>query len=433
MTQIKGNFFICCSLFHVVGDMPLLQPTPLEFRFAASPALLDRGCVNVIGFGAIREQAGARWPKFREGVISRLEGLLRHALSPTDFFAPLDDAAYLVTMPAADPQDVNIVCLRIAYDLHKSLLGRCDLGQIRVSIARNGGSDLMELHPLATEQVLALAERAGIHDFADSPYAPVLVSAKLGAAAAPHDTRLEAAHAYLPIWDGRNQAITTYICQSRIYRVTDGHNESLSSQQFTVKARIAIEIAALHAGISELASSLRSGQRFLLALPFSFEMIGSPLGRMELTSACRHLLAEHRQYLIFMLTNVPPGVAQTRIADIVNTMRPFARHVMATVAPGSRAYGAYQGIGLQAIGLEIAQPSLDLRLEADITRLALAARAAKLGTFLDGVSSADMLALGRDAGIRWFSGPAVAATAAKPQPMMRLTWDALAAERMAAA
>ncbi|HEY1962315.1 MAG TPA: hypothetical protein VGG69_07855 [Rhizomicrobium sp.] len=410
----------------------MLQPTPLEVRFAASPALLERGSVNVIGFGAIREQAGDRWPKLREGVISRLEGLLRHALRPTDFFAPLDDTTYLVTMPSADPQDVNIVCLRIAYDLHNSLLGRCDLGQIQVSTARSGGVDLLELHPLTTEQILAMAEKAGIHDFAASPYARAAIATKL-AAATRQEVRVDLAYSYLPVWDSRNEAITTYLCQSRAYRVLESHAEAMPPEQTTIKERIAIEIAALHAGISELASALRGGQRFLLSLPFSFETIGSPLGRMELTSACRHLLAEHRQYLIFILTGVPPGVAQRRLADLINTMRPFARHVMATVAPGSRAYAAYQGIGLQAIGLEIVQPTLDLRLEADIARLALAAKGAKLGTFLYGLSSADMLGLAHETGIRWLSGPAIAAPVTQPQPMVRLTWDALVAERMAAA
>jgi hypothetical protein len=215
--------------------------------------------------------------------------------------------------------------------------------------------------------------------------------------------------------------------------VLDGHAEALSPQKFSIQERAAIEIAALHAGISELAGALRSGQRFLLSVPFSFEMVGSPLGRMELTSACRHLLAEHRQYLLFILTNVPPGVAQTRLADIVNTMRPFARHVMATVATGSRSYSGYQAIGLQAMGLEIDPSTLDLRVEADLARLALAAKAAKLGTFLYGIPSADMLMLGRDTGIRWLSGPAVAAPVLKPQPMTRLTWDDLVSAQSIAA
>ena len=41
----------------------ILQPIPLELRSAATPQLLERGCVNVIGFDAIKDHAGARWAK----------------------------------------------------------------------------------------------------------------------------------------------------------------------------------------------------------------------------------------------------------------------------------------------------------------------------------------------------------------------------------
>ncbi|MGH9551698.1 MAG: hypothetical protein ACRD3W_20095, partial [Terriglobales bacterium] len=110
----------------------MLQPIPLELRSAATPQLLERGCVNVIGFDTVKEHAGARWAKLRESVVSRLEGMLRHSLGPTDFFAPLTDSSYLITMPSAEAQDVSVVCLRVAYELHRSLLGHCDLGQIQV-------------------------------------------------------------------------------------------------------------------------------------------------------------------------------------------------------------------------------------------------------------------------------------------------------------
>ncbi|HEY4115236.1 MAG TPA: hypothetical protein VGM17_14370 [Rhizomicrobium sp.] len=403
----------------------VLEPIPLELRSAASAQLLDRGCVNVIGFDAIKEQAGPRWAKLRENVVSRLEGLLRHTLGPTDFFAPLTDSSYLVTMPAAEPQDVSVVCLRVAFDLYRSLLGRCDLGQIQIGVARDGGADLLMLHPIEPEQVIALSEKAGIREFSASPYADTVKSGEPAAVEKRPSTTL----AYAPMWDTKNGAITTFIGQPRTYRVMDSPAEALGFHQVTIKERVAAELDALHAGVSELIGCLRSGDRFLLGIPITFEMIGSPLGRMELASACRHLLAEHRQYLIFMLTNVPPGVAQTRLADITNSMRPFARHVMATVAPGSRSYGAYQGIGLQAIGLDLAEGVSAAQVEGDIARLALAGKAMKLGTFVNAIGSDDVLAIARDTGIRWMSGPAILPPASRPHGMMRFTPEDLDAER----
>ena len=392
---------------------------PLELRSVASPQLLERGCVNAIAFETIKEQAGQRWPRMRDSVISRLEGLLRHALGPTDFFAPLTDAAYIVAMPAADAQEVKIVCLRVAYELHKSLLGRCDLGQVQVSVAKSGGAELLSLNPLPPEEIASLSERAGIREFSGTPYLDGLRSES------GTDSAIETSLSYLPVWDTRNEAITTYLCRSRAHRLLEAFAEPVAQQHLDLKDHVEVELEALHAGIAELIRSLKTGQRFLLGIPLSFDMIGTPLGRMELASACRHLLAEHRQYLVFVLTNVPPGVAQTKLADITNALRPFARSVMATVAPGARNYAGYQGIGLQAIGLDLPEGANAVRIEADVARLSIAARTLKVGTFVNGIANPDTLAIARDTNIRWLSGPAILPLAQKPQAMSRFTWDNL--------
>jgi hypothetical protein len=328
-------------------------------------------------------------------------------------------------MPAADAQDVSVVCLRVAFELYRSLLGRCDLGQIQVGVARDGGAELLTLQPIDPERVIALSEKAGIREFSMSPYADISKSGD----ATPSAKRLPTTLSYAPMWDTKNNAITTFIGQTLSCRTMDSNAEALGLRQITVKERVVAELDALHAGVAELIRCLKSGDRFLLGIPITFEMIGSPLGRMELASACRHLLSEHRQYLIFMLTNVPPGVAQTRLADITNSVRPFARHVMATVAPGSRSYGAYQGIGLQAIGLDLPDGVSAAQIEGDIARLALAARTMKLGAFVNGIASNDVLTIARDTGIRWMSGAAILPEASKPHGMMRFTPEDLGGER----
>ena len=71
------------------------------------------------------------------------------------------------------------------------------------------------------------------------------------------------------------------------------------------------------------------GRRVLLAIPLTFEMVGSPLVRMGLAPICRRPLAEHRQYLLFMLTDVSRltnGACSARLGsflyDIISPGRP---------------------------------------------------------------------------------------------------------------
>lgn len=407
----------------------MLQVTSLEIRSAVSPALLDRGCVNVIGFDAIALRAGSRWARLRDSVVARIESLLRHALRPTDFFAPLSDTSYLVTMPATDPQDVNVVCLRIAYDLHRNLLGHCDLGHIQVSVAKCAGDDRLALEPLAANHVLALAEKAGIHDFAPVPERSAVDREAGGDPLESCDGALQTLHSYLPIWDSRYEAITAYLCQTRAFRTSGARADAVRPEKLAGRDRATVELAGLQRAVADLAEALKSGRRVLLAIPFSFEMLGSPLGRMALASACRHLLAEHRQYLIFVLSGVPRGVAQTRLADMANTLRPFARCVMATIAPGARWCAAYQGIGLQAIGVDAAQCLPKPGIETDIARLSASARSVQLASFLFNVPSARAASLARQMNVRWLSGPAVSPAVQKPRAMRQLRWEEIACRK----
>jgi hypothetical protein len=115
-----------------------------ELKFVASPALLERGCVIVIGLEAIRDEAGARWDKMRHSIYLNLESLLRQKLGGTDYFSQLDELSFLVSMPAASSDEAQILCVSVAHDLHKNLLGHCDIAQLRISRATRLDADGLE-------------------------------------------------------------------------------------------------------------------------------------------------------------------------------------------------------------------------------------------------------------------------------------------------
>jgi len=112
-----------------------------DLKAAAAPTLLERGCVHVIGLEPLRHRAGARWEKIREGVHCRLEIILRKRLGPSDFFLPLDETSYLVTMPGAEGPDAQTACLGAAYELYESYLGECDIGSIMLYRAKKSADE----------------------------------------------------------------------------------------------------------------------------------------------------------------------------------------------------------------------------------------------------------------------------------------------------
>jgi hypothetical protein len=425
----------------------MLQRSAPILAAAASPSLLAKGCVNVIELDSLKMAAGERWARIREGVFARIEALLRAKLGPNDLFVRLADTAYLITMPTTEAEDVSAVCLSVAFELYKSFLGQCDLEQIVLNIALSGDDDTLTLKRVPLETIEVLAKKVGIHDqcgrrappeelarlpgMAGYEVAPIGNRTKLVRANswgdAPVIVRPQVDVHFIPVWSVPNAAVTTYACEAKTITFA-GRHQPVPIKQLSPEERHTVELTVFQAAIDQLEKSYADGKKFLLIMPLSFAFFGAPAGRMEILSTCRNLSHHFRSLITFMLYDVPPGVAQTRLANMVAALAPFGRGTVATIAPSVRAFGAYQGIGLKAIGFNLDEFVGQVKFcQHDAEQLAQFARRSNLGTFLYAVRDKATLKFAQDARIQFLSGPAIAATCTEPAGMWRLPWgDVLA-------
>lgn len=399
----------------------LFQIDRPELKAAATPALLARGCVNAIGLDGIKAEAGARWDKTRENVTARLEAILRQKLGPNDFFAPLSETSYLITMPSADAEDAQITCLRVAHELYSESLGQFDLGTIPISQVREGEGGSILLNPVPRENVMFLAERAGIPT--GQPSVPSIRFVAHGA-----DRHLgEASPQYYPTWDSRNEAVTGYYCAASQVSFLHAPKEMVSIADLSAKERTHVELSCLYKGVATLAKALENRERFLMTFPVSFDTLGSPVGRMDFSSACRELPSEFRQYILFEITDIPFGAPHSRMAELTTALRPFAKAVIAQVPHGTRTYASFQGIGLQAIAMTLQKQKMsEYDLREELRRLVHAAKRMNLTTLLSGVASPVVLKLAQETGIHFIRGPLIGGGAESPRAMWRLTWREVA-------
>jgi hypothetical protein len=405
------------------GLPAVLVTTAPELKQTTSAMLARAGAATLIGLDLIRQRAGARWPKMRETIYQRMETILRQKLGAQDFFIRIEEVSYLVTIPATEPEDAQVCCLRVAYELHTSLLGPCTIDDLRISRAVDAGNGTLMVTPIVAPQILRLAERADI---------PALVAT--GTEAARTEARRRDAtaadrklHAFVPVWDSRAEAITAYRC------IVEADEDESALLTPSAKARAALSLALTGLGLSVavLDARLARGERFLVHLRVPYEALTSPLARMEFVSACRGLSQQLRPLLVFEIVDLPAGVPQSRLQDLVTTVRPFGRAVSAELPLRYRGFSAYHGLGLQAIGLDLAGLS-DVEAKGEIDRLAAGTRGHNLPAFLSGIATRPVLAAALAAGVPWLSGPAVAAGLEEPGPMIRLYTDELLGRTRAA-
>ena len=304
-----------------------------ELKVAASAALLQRGCVNVIGLEEIKFEAGPRWEKMRSSIYAHLETLLRQKLGPTDFFVQLDDTSFLVSMPGAAAEESQVFCLRVAHELHTNLLGHCDIGLLRIARATHSDGDVLDLKPVAGEGLFRLAAQAGLQvppkDALSSLHAALDNPGPVTGHTAP-------VHQFVPMWDLQKEAITTYRCET----ITSLAAFESMSPAAKFKTDLTTAIARVRHATQSLADNLKIGQRFLMTIPISFELLSSPVARMELTAVCRNLSAALRPYLVFEIGELPYGVPQSRISELTGTLRPFCRGVAIQFSAHIPGYGA---------------------------------------------------------------------------------------------
>jgi len=389
------------------GSMPTHTP---RLEIAASPELIERGSVYIISLAQIRAAMAPRWERQCGAVWGHLENLMRQRLGPTDFFCAVDDSAALLCLPSLSAEEARICCLRIAHELNTILLGAYDLSKLaieRVSSWQDGSFATAEIAPSQADFGI-LKSDPSIQNCEPSEQRPGAASTVPGA---------KSLHRFMPVWDAQKDAVTTYRC----HFVAETASAEPMGRQEQFKFALSATMTGMRQATESLQQRLAAGDRFLLWIPVSYDVLGSPIGRMEISAHCRNLPAELRPYLMFEISDLPYGVAQSRLSDLVASLRPFCRGVMAQLPARIPNYGAYLDAGLHAIGLSCSANPAGGEMISEIFKLSVAARRQRILSFVLDIPNDETLHSARECGIALLSGPRIGAAAPRPGSVRRLT------------
>jgi hypothetical protein len=380
-------------------------------RIAACNELLQRGCVNLIGLGEIKAEVGPRWEKVGASVLAKLESLLHQKLSPTDFYTQVDDMSFLVSMPSATREESQVFCLRVAHELRVSLLGSCEIGRLRISRVTDVRNDVLASAPITGLQLAALAKTARLDEEVRRAAPNQKTVSGIGSGA-----KRVFCHKFTPIWDAQQEAVTTYRCIS-----AEPDASCAASPDVQAMLDLAVTLARIVTATEILGKHLESGQRFLMWIPIAFNVLTSPVGRMEIAGVCRNLSSDLRPYLTFEVSDIPFGVPQSRLSELVGSLRPFCRGVAAHLPARIPNYGAYLGAGLQAIGLSFSGSGVNgTEMGSELFKLSLAAKGQRIKSFVFDVPHHDLVRSSRDLGINHLSSPLVGEALNAPMLVKRL-------------
>jgi hypothetical protein len=367
--------------------------------------LARNGPSVVLCLSSLREAVRTRWEAICAATTANLERLIRLKLGPSDVFLQIDELNWLVVMPSSRMEDALTCCLRIAYELHVSVIPLSDLGQLKISRAVAVGDDVLDLAPLSGEQLHAVAKRAGLAEL-------LAGKGKEASQTTALSSEPRGSHRFEPVWDAQHQVVGSYRCLSDT-GVAPG--DSVGHQLKHTQAMLDDVVRVLEQRLAQRA-------RCMVFIPIPYDVLSAPPARMELLATCRQLKCSLRPFLVFEIVTLAAGIPKHRLTEIVSAIQPFARAVIARVAQRNPSLMDYGGAGLKALGFDLNGSHTEA---AEIARLCQAGKRLGMGAYLGSVASARLLELAVGHGVQWASGPAIGMPVSEPAQPSRLSLDTI--------
>jgi len=137
----------------------VLEEISADLRATISASMLISGSVHIIDIAPMRVGHSELSDKVWSSVHVRLEGILRHRLAPSDFFAPTGPTRYLVVTPRENAEEASIICLRILQELATAVFGDWSADSICIERVQEDAGGGLAAQRLSINAIEHLAQR----------------------------------------------------------------------------------------------------------------------------------------------------------------------------------------------------------------------------------------------------------------------------------
>ena len=375
---------------------------------------LQAGRISVIGFDRVKERFGPAWERLADRADRLARNVIERHLMPGDIFAAWQDASYVIVFASLDPEPAKMKCLMIADAIMKVLFGEDggDLISIRSAVAQlEPGSD--GVAGLTPDRFRAITPTATGRAGADTPE---ITPAKPEPTQKDPLSRLR--FAYRPMWDSTLGALSAYLCVGLLPSSPDGdvYRDAESVLAGDPERMALLDFAMLARAAEDFARICRDGFKVLIILNVHFESIAAGARRRRyLEALAQSIPAAAVNLLVVEIADVPDGVLQSRMHELVAPLRPHCRGVSARVRLDSVNFVGLGGKQVHAVGCSIGtNETSEVTIIQHMGRFAREAEKCALPCFIHGIRSLSLTGAALGAGFRYVDGSAVAPPVDRP-------------------
>lgn len=432
----QGRNSCHCATEHEIANCK--SPCTLKdssFKKRAKEILLNAskvtaGCVHLIGLNDIREELGDRWERVKARVHDYTERLLDKVLSPRDLWFHHGEEGYIIVFADRDKLTAQLVCGKIVEDLHQALLGHADTRRITVRTAVMELDGHVAVNKASMDELLQLAADAAA---APQP-APAMAEVVAEAVAEVAEDAAESAVAALaalapsrpppprvlfrPVFDVRNKVISTHTCRldadtQRYLHLANTDDPEHEEALFTA------DIKVLTLAVATLNELYANKFRYAQTIPVHFSSIASMRRRRAYLQVCRMIAPHLVPFLAFELDDLPQGIPYGRLADLVASLKPFARAVLVMTRDDGPDLPAFAQAGVKGVGIQLDARDGEARAIERIQAFCPQPRKFGLFSFVDGLRTPAQFQAAEERGAAYLLGPMIGEDSDVPEHMRR--------------
>ncbi|WP_395670659.1 hypothetical protein [Phenylobacterium sp.] len=391
-----------------------LSPDALLERVA--PAIAS-GSVNVISVEAIRGRSQARWPRTRDKVEAFVERSFARLASPRDLIVALNDLEYLTIQPEASRAAALNLSGNVLKETLKFFLGSaepCDLKLMLVTGFADGELAVEAVDFSRLDDPPAAARPTASPDSAPTSEIDWQGRGE-GLALVAGDSRdYRLALSLEPVWNVGARAVASFRIRASVAVEEPEGRRPLKDGRLPAAVAGAVALHALDHAVRTLGATDPS-RKIGLHVPVPIEALSYSNSRYRLLHALRDVAPEVRRMLLLEVTNLPAGFPPGRMTELVSTLAPYCRAVLARAADETAKVAAWRGCGLAGVTLDCGHlTAADRNAHTRLRAFAAAASKAAPGCVGYMLGSRSLLMSAWAAGFTHLGGGAVEAEVRMP-------------------
>ncbi|MBU0799615.1 MAG: hypothetical protein KKA05_01295, partial [Alphaproteobacteria bacterium] len=422
--NIKNIFFWKKKVASPVHDP--IKNNPTEIFSPQKQAALEKMCdqlfkkegfvtagkLQFIGLTAVKKRLGKRWLGLSRVVYETVEDVIATHVKKSDISIRYKEDTYVIIFAQQSPEESARTSQLIVAEITQRLFALND-DEIKKIELKSSLHHLrekgMKWRDIISEDTLYTAEVATA--------APKPLPNPAPAA--------DYSYIYMPLWDVRRNALTTYLCL--IARPDQQGNDFEYYQNIlgrtTITEKANIDIAVLNNVTHDLQNMATEGRALLIACPVQHETLLDHKSFELYKKRLSEIPAAQRKFLILLVLSAEAPKPTKNSYWFVESLLPLCRHVYAELSLRSDVNFEYlRTAGIAAAGIRLPQGGRQSEAEIINTLNSFGARAKAVkfpGIFVLDIPSLSLATSAVCAGYGYLSGAAIHESVTKPDSIYR--------------